>query len=168
MHPSSASPRSKAGKAVIAFDFAATATWPNTSRLVAAQALTRWSAAWPAPRSCERRSVLPSRATTSPAVCVTAARTHARKPGSNCRGSSAANTRPKGSCDGMPWGSARKVRSQASFACPNSSTSTHESAPQRTAQIAIVTTSSNWWRLVRSMRGSGTAAKCSRRLGPPG
>ena len=103
----------------------AVATWPSTRPLAEAQALTRCSAALPRSRSCDRRAVLPSIATipagTSGPLTL---RTQARKQARNSSGSSRAKTRPKVSCDGMPPGSARKVRSQASFAWPNVSIAT--------------------------------------------
>jgi hypothetical protein len=50
---------------VISLDLSSTATWAGTRRLALAQALIRCSGALPAPRLCDRRSVLPSRAITS-------------------------------------------------------------------------------------------------------
>ena len=47
-------------------------------------------------------------------------------------------------------------RKKASFAFPNSSISTHPSAPQMTPQIARMLMSRNRWSLVRSIRGSST------------
>ena len=55
------------------------------------------------------RSVLPSMATTSPAVSLAIDETQATKPFFNASGSSAEKTRLKVSCDGMPLGRVRKL-----------------------------------------------------------
>ena len=52
------------GTATISFDLSPTASWPRQSRASTAQALTRCSGEVSAARSKERRSVLPSIATT--------------------------------------------------------------------------------------------------------
>jgi hypothetical protein len=64
-------------------------------------------------------------------------------------------------CDGIPFGSARNVRSQLSFVSPNVATATQSSAPQITAHRVIVTMSTSTWSLPRSDRGSFSVAKCS-------
>ncbi len=51
------------------------------------------------------------------------------------------------SCDGMPLGSSSNRASQSLFDLPNNSTSTHESAPQTTAQMAMTMISMRLWRL---------------------
>lgn len=49
---------------MISLDFSATFNWLRTKRLSVAQALTIWMADLPQARSCERRKVLLSMATT--------------------------------------------------------------------------------------------------------
>src|ERR1700720_1593697 len=63
--PSRSSRSTRAGTAVISFDFSSTASWPSTSRLLVAKADTRCSALWPVLRLWLRREVLPSIATRS-------------------------------------------------------------------------------------------------------
>jgi len=128
-----------------------------------APALTRRNAALPAPRSCHRRASLPSMALTSasPPVAAWTPATQPRKHAAQRSGSSAAHTRLNVSCDGMPCGTSRNVASQARFALPSSSTSTHPSAPQIVAHSAIVRMAMREWCFVRSTRGSSTAAKCA-------
>ena len=72
-----------------------------------------------------------------PAVATTSSRTQPRNAASKAAGSRAAKTRPKVACEGMPLGSARKVRSQAVLAVPNRATSTQVSAPQILSLIHI-------------------------------
>jgi hypothetical protein len=64
-------------------------------RLAVAQALTRCSAPRPAARSCERRSVFPSKAMTSPGITERIASAQARKHASKACGAGTENTRPK-------------------------------------------------------------------------
>ena len=90
-------------------DFSVVFTCPRVSVLAEAQALTRWMARWPALRSWERRTVLPSMATTSPGIRSDTAWVQAMQHCWNCSGSSREKTSPKVSWDGMPWGSSRKV-----------------------------------------------------------
>ena len=66
MHPFSSSICSNWGMAVISLDFSSVFTWPRVMELAEAQALTRWMARLPEWRSWQRRTVLPSMATTSP------------------------------------------------------------------------------------------------------
>jgi hypothetical protein len=66
----------------------------------------------------------------------------------------------------MPWGSARKLPSQAAFAVPHASISFPLSAPPITAQRAIVRMLAKGCSFVRSRSGSSTAAKCVHRLSP--
>ena len=60
----------------------------------------------------------------------------------------------------------KNVANHSFFALPNCSTSTQLSAPPMTAHSAITSRSISSWRLVRSMRGSGTCRRCSIRLVP--
>ena len=56
------------GIAVISLDFSSTLVWPSAKPLDEAHTLTMWMAPLPRVRSWERRTVLPSMATTSPWV----------------------------------------------------------------------------------------------------
>ena len=103
---------------MISFDLSLTATWPKVRWLAVAQALTRCKADFPAPRSCDRRTALPSMA-----ICFTprvAARAciQPRKHDWKAAGLIRANTRRKVSFDGMPPGSSRKVCNQSAFFRP--------------------------------------------------
>ena len=100
-------------------------------------------------------------ATTSPGSRFATAWLHSIKHSWKPSGSSRENTSPKVSWDGMPFPSSRKVRNHSSLLLPNISTWTHESAPQITAQMAIVMMSSNWCRLHRSILGSSKSPKYS-------
>ena len=100
-------------------------------------------------------------ATTSPGSRFATAWLHSIKHSWKRSGSSRENTSPKVSWDGMPFPSSRKVRNHSSLLLPNISTWTHESAPQITAQMAIVMMSSNWCRLHRSILGSSKSPKYS-------
>jgi hypothetical protein len=64
------------------------------------------------------------------------------------------------SCDGIPFGSARNVRSQRTFVPPNVATATRSSAPQIAAHNVIVRTSTSRWCFLCSDRGSVRFAKC--------
>ncbi len=147
--------------ATISFALSSTATCPSTSPLASAQALTRCTAARPLARSCVRRSVFPSMATTCPAVGGATARTQAMNAAPKASGSSAAKTRPKVSWLGMPCGKARKVRSQGSRARPKVAMAVQPSPPQRTAHSPIVRIASSRCPFVRSTRGSGSAPQCA-------
>src|SRR3954471_2830581 len=83
-----------------------------------AQALTRCKGDRSPLRSNERRSVLPSMATTSRSKPSTSEPTQAANPRSKASGSMSMNTRRKVSCEGMPFGSSKKVRSHASLLRP--------------------------------------------------
>ena len=100
-------------------------------------------------------------ATTSPGSRFATAWLHSIKHSWKRSGSSRENTSPKVSWDGMPLGRSKKVRNHSSLLLPNISTWTHESAPQITAQMATVMTSSNWCRLHRSILGSSKSPKYS-------
>ena len=90
--------------------------------LTEAQALTKWMAPLPVPLSWERRTVLPSMATTSPGKRSATAWVHSTKHCWNCSGSSRENTSPKVSWEGIPLGSSKKVRNHSSLLLPNIST----------------------------------------------
>ena len=60
-----------------------------------------------------------------------------------------------------PLGRSRKERNHSSLLLPNNSTYTQESAPQMTAQRAMVMMSSSWCRLQRSILGSSKAPRHS-------
>src|SRR5215213_7647679 len=83
-----------------------------------AQALTRCRGDCSRPWSNERRSVLPSMATTSRSKPAASEPVQAVKPASNVSGSISMNTLRKVSCEGIPLGSSRKVLSQASLLRP--------------------------------------------------
>jgi len=144
MQPCKCSTSSKRGIAVISLGFASVATCPSTSRLAVANALTRCSAAKPLLRLWERRKGLPSTAMTSPGISSAIDATQARKQASKASGSSIPNTRPKVSCEGMPWGSFRNFSNQVCFARPKAAIATQPSAPQSTAAMAMTIIS---WRM---------------------
>ena len=75
----------------------------------------------PALRSWERRTVLPSLATTSLGTRSDTAWVQAMQHCWNCSGSNREKTSPKVSWDGMPWGSSRKVWNHSSLLLPNNS-----------------------------------------------
>ena len=144
--------------AVISFDFSSVFTWPRTTWFCADHALTMWMNPIPGLRN-ERRSVFPSSATTPPVVSFATAAIHSRKACSSAVGFRLANTRPRVSCDGIPLGRWRNVFSQSSLASPKSSIATNESAPDRTATSDRTRILASGCSRVRSMRGSGIAAK---------
>src|SRR6202163_2432114 len=80
---------------------------------------------------CERRTVLPSIATTWPATAGQMPLTHRTKHASNCRASSAANTRPNVSCEAIPLRSGKYRRSHSSCPCAHKAIPTQVSAPDR-------------------------------------
>src|SRR3954454_23560655 len=96
---------SSAGIAVISFDLPSTSRCPSTSPCSLAQALTRCSGPCARPRSKERRSVLPSMATTSRSKASAKDCAQALKQASKASGSISMKTRRKVSCEGMPWAS---------------------------------------------------------------
>src|SRR5215472_11815315 len=69
-------------------------------------------------------------------------------------GSSLEKTRPKVSCEGTPFTSVRKPRSQASRSLPKRSMSAQVSEPARVAQSATTTKSNSSCRRDRAIRGS--------------
>ena len=107
--------------------------------LAVAQALTMWMAALPVAVSKLRRSVLPSMATTCPAVISCSAVIQLSRHFSNSAGLIAAKMALKRSCEGMPPARSRNRDSQARFLRPNSAIETKSSAPAMTAQRAMVT-----------------------------
>ena len=111
--------------------------------LAEAQALTKWMAYLPTLLSWDRRTVLPSMATTSPGSNSATDRLQSMKHSWKRSGSKRENTSPKVSWEGIPLGRPRKERNHSSLLLPNISTWTQESAPQMTAQMAMVMMSSN-------------------------
>src|SRR4051794_29100931 len=91
-----ASRSSSSGMAVISFDVSSTQRWPSTRSCSLAQALTRCSGACSCLRSNERRSVLPSMATTSRSKPATSEPAQAEKPASNASGSISIKHAPEG------------------------------------------------------------------------
>src|SRR3954467_15518685 len=92
---------SSAGIAVISFDLPSTSRWPSTKPCSLAQALTRCNGPCARPRSKERRSVLPSIATTSRWKTSAKDWAQALKQASKASGSISMKTRRKVSCEGM-------------------------------------------------------------------
>ena len=86
--------------------------------LAVAQALTMWMADLPAALSKLRRSVLPSMATTCPAVISCSAVIQLSRHFSNSAGLSAAKMALNRSCDGMPLPRSRNCDSQVRFLRP--------------------------------------------------
>ena len=109
---------SSSGTAVISFDLPSTARWPSARPRPLAQALTRCSGPRSWRRLPDRRTVLPSIATTSRSAPTASDRAQRVKQASNASGSMSMNTRRKVSCEGMPFGRARKVSSQARLLRP--------------------------------------------------
>ncbi len=115
MHPARSSSCSSLGMAVISLDFSSTLAWPSTKPLAEAHTLTMWMACLPRVRSWERRTVLPSMATTSPWVTWATAWTHSMKQRWNWSGSNRAKTSPKVSWEGMPLGNSKKDLNHSSL-----------------------------------------------------
>ena len=130
--PSRESISNSLGTAVISFDLPSTAIWPSTSRCSAAQAETRCRAEPPVARSKERRSVLPSIATT-PSVAAAKRCMKPRKQAWNLTGSSSRNTRLKVSWLGMPWRKRGNCRRNGPFDRPNNAISVRSSMRSRKA-----------------------------------
>ena len=145
--------------AVISLECFAVATCPSTTPRCVAQALTRCKASWPVVRSPEQAKVLPSIATASPSKEPTTACTNCRSTRVNWCGSSKANTRPKVSCDGIPFGNSRYFANHFRLLIPNSSTSTHPSHPARKPHRAMTNISTSLCRLRRLTLGSITLSK---------
>lgn len=160
MQPDKSSMRRSSGIAGISLDCSSVASCARTSRFSTAQALTRWNAFLPFAPSYDRRRVFPSMATT-PRTCSVRLPTHVKKLFSNSSGFILENTLLLVSWDGMPLDSSRIVSSHSCFTFPNCSISSHTSAPQITAQIAIMMISINLCNFVRSIRGSTIFPKLS-------
>src|SRR3954469_2276732 len=109
---------SSAGIAVISFDLPSTSRWPSTKPCSLAQALTRCNGPCARPRSKERRSLLPSIATTSRWTTAAKDCAQALKQTSKAFGSISMKTRRKVSCEGMPWTRVKKDCSQPSLLRP--------------------------------------------------
>jgi hypothetical protein len=154
------------GKAVISsgtlWMLASTFTWARTSRVVVAHALTRWIARFDSSR--DLRNVLPSRAITSAGRMV---RTACIQVWKQCWKLDRIERR-KDPVEGVVGGDARgrskKVANHSSLASPNCSMSSQPSAPLMTAQMAMAMMLSKGCSLVRSTRGSSSAAQCSARV----
>src|SRR4051794_10133232 len=100
---------SSAGIAVISFDLPSTSRWPSARPCSLAHALTRCSGPCARPRSKERRSVLPSIATTSRSKASAQDWAQALKQASKASGSISLKTRRKVSCEGMPLAKLRNA-----------------------------------------------------------
>ena len=85
----------------------------------------------------EPRIVLPSIATTSPAIPFDTAAIHATKHRLNSSGSSDDSTRRNVSAHGVPLGRSSQVSSHERLLEPNQAISSHPSAPQITASSDI-------------------------------
>src|SRR4051812_7945883 len=109
---------SSAGIAVISFDLPSTSRWPSPKPGWLAQALTRCNGPCARPRSKERRSVLPSIATTSRWKTSAKDWAQALKQASKASGSISMKTRRKVSCEGMPLARVKKDCSQPSLLRP--------------------------------------------------
>jgi hypothetical protein len=117
-----------------------------------------WIAARSPAASKLRRRVLPS-IESVPHSRPARAAVQDRKQRSKASGSRRAKTRAKVSWQGVASGRSRKVPNQSALARPKAATPTQSSAPQITAQIAMVTRAVSGYRLPWSLRGSG---KCSK------
>ena len=129
-------------------------------RFSQAQALTRCKGFFPMALSWDRRSVLPSMAITPLTVPVKPL-TQSKKHCSNSCGLIRQKTRRNVSCDGIPFGSSKRLSSHSRLSFPNCSISGQLSAPQMTAQTAMIMISINLCSFVRSIRGSCIFAKLS-------
>src|SRR5438876_8704108 len=98
-------------------------------------------------------------ATASPCREPTTACTNCRNTRANCCGSSKANTRPKVSCDGTPFGSSRNFSNHFCLLIPNSSTSTQPSHPAKNPHTAMTKISTSLCRRFRLTLGSATLSK---------
>ena len=146
---------SSSGIATISFSLCSTRTWPRHKPCSVKYALTLWIALLPEARSKLPRSVLPSIAMWSPPRSPHSSSTHRRNSDSKARGSIAASTRRKVSCEGMPCCSAQRRRNHSSFSIPKISMASAPSAPARTPTSATNRTSQIGCRSPRRSRGSG-------------
>src|SRR3954465_13459149 len=152
---------SSAGIAVISFDLPSTSRWPSTKPCSLAQALTRCNGPCARPRSKERRSVLPSIATTSRWKTSAKDWAQALKQASKASGSISMKTRRKVSCAGTPWARVKKDCSQPSLLRPESAMSSQLSAHAITPQTANTRISISRCSTLPAHRGSARAEKCS-------
>src|SRR4051795_1853458 len=157
MQPLSDSSSSSFGTAVISLDLPSTAIWPSSRRCSADQAWTICSGDLPVTRSNERRSVLPSTATTPRRLSAKRCMKRVKQV-SNAFGSSRRNTRLKVSWLGVPWRRRRNWRRYGALISPNSAMSEQSSPPDSRVQSAIINNSCRSWRAL-SRRGSTTSAK---------
>jgi hypothetical protein len=95
-------------------------------------------------------------ATTSRSKPAMSEPAQAVKPASKASGSISMNTRRKVSCEGMPFGSSRKVRSQSSLLRPYRAMSSQLSAQAITAHTAITRMSVRRCSILPPQRGSAT------------
>ena len=156
--PSRFSIFSSLGTAVISFDLASVATWPSTSRCSQPQADTICSADLPLALSNERRSTLPSIATTPWQVSANRAMNR-WKQWRNCSVSSKRNSRLNVSWLGAPCSSLRKPRRNPSLTRANSAMSVQSSPPESTVHSAIISISNRSCRPALPVRGSSKPAK---------
>src|SRR4051812_34112182 len=157
MQPLSDSSSSSFGTAVISLDLPSTAIWPSSRRCSADQAWTICSGDLPVTRSNERRSVLPSTATTPRRLSAKRCMKRVKQV-SNAFGSSRRNTRLKVSWLGVPWRRRRNCRRYGALISPNSAMSEQSSPPDSKVQSAIINNSCRSWRAL-SRRGATTSAK---------
>src|SRR3954462_9829706 len=157
IQPLSDSSSSSFGTAVISLDLPSTAIWPSSRRCSADQAWTICSGDLPVTRSNERRSVLPSTATTPRRLSAKRCMKRVKQV-SNAFGSSRRNTRLKVSWLGVPWRRRRNCRRYGALISPNSAMSEQSSPPDSKVQSAIINNSCRSWRAL-SRRGSTTSAK---------
>src|SRR5271165_191135 len=155
VRPSRLRNRRSWGTAVISFDFSSVAICARTSRSSHDHALTMCRADFSLAVSKERRSVLPSIATT-PVVCCENARMNSEKHAPNATGSSSRNSRLNVSCDGNPFFSVRNSRRNGSLSSANSAISVHVVPPQRHEHSAITNTSHKSCRRAFPVRGSSS------------
>src|SRR3954469_6338895 len=127
--------------------------------LAVAQALAMWMADLASALSKLCRSVLPSMATSCPAVTSCSEVTQLSRHRSNSSGLMALKTALNRSCEGRPLRMSRNRASQARFWRPQAAMVTKSSAPAITAHRAMVTMLMSGWVTLRR-RGSVRLAKC--------
>ncbi len=154
---------SNRGNAVISLDLSSTAIWPNARPWAVAHALTVCRAGMSPSASWDRRSVLPSSATTSPgrtrrrscSQCVSIVAT--------ASGSKSPMTRSHVPWDGMPCGNSSHCANQASWSLPNSSVPTRVLTPPMQAQMVRHSMSESQWCTPRGSLGSSISCTQSRK-----
>src|SRR4051812_23078162 len=127
--------------------------------LVVAQALTMWMADLASALSKLWRRVLPSMATSWPAVTSCSEVIQLSRQRSNSAGLMALKMALKRSCEGMPPDRSRNRASQARLWRPQAAMVTKSSAPAITAHRVMGTMLMSGWVTLRR-RGSVRAAKC--------